>query len=462
MLVLSYVHSLTRVFGFRFFLWGFAYGLLDVLNKHFQEALDITRAKSSGLQAAYFGAYPVASLTYAGWVLRKFGYRATFMLGLVLYGVGALLFWPSGHYRSFGGFCGATFIIGSGLGTLETAANPYLAVCGPPKYSEIRLNIAQAVQGTGTVIGPVLASYVFFKNVNDKDLTNVQYVYLGIAIFVFLLSIVFLYSRIPEITDADMQLQADATGNFAQDKTIFQQPLLWWGVLAQFCYVGAQVGIASSFVNYAVEVAGKSSSSGSNYYAIGQGLFAIGRFSGSFLMKFFLPRKIFGVYFAMVIVFCAAATGARGNAGLAMMMLTLFFESICFPTIFTLSIRGLGKHTKRGSSFVVASIVGGACVPPILLATADHFNDTGRAEFICLIFFVVGMSFAVGVNAHRGTVRLVDGFTESGVGVKDVVVGAEEAGRAEREVAGVQGEKDVVEEGSVEGKGTAEHVDTKA
>jgi FHS family L-fucose permease-like MFS transporter len=116
-----------------FFLWGFAYGLLDVLNKHFQEALDITRAKSSGLQAAYFGAYPVASLTYAGWVLRKFGYRATFMLGLVLYGVGALLFWPSGHYRSFGGFCGATFIIGSGLGTLETAANPYLAVCGPPK-----------------------------------------------------------------------------------------------------------------------------------------------------------------------------------------------------------------------------------------------------------------------------------------------------------------------------------------
>jgi MFS transporter, FHS family, L-fucose permease len=110
-----------------YFLWGFAYGLLDTLNKHFQNTLHITRTRSSGLQAAYFGAYPLASLGYANWVLRRYGYRATFIMGLMLYGVGALIMWPAGLKRSFGGFCGATFIIGSGLGCLETAANPYMA-----------------------------------------------------------------------------------------------------------------------------------------------------------------------------------------------------------------------------------------------------------------------------------------------------------------------------------------------
>ncbi|TFK99837.1 major facilitator superfamily domain-containing protein [Pterulicium gracile] len=398
----------------------FAYGLLDVLNKHFQNTLNITRSRSAGLQAAYFGAYPVASLTYAGWVLRKFGYRATFIMGLVMYGVGALLFWPSAHYRSFGGFCGATFVIGSGLGTLETAANPYLAVCGPPKYSEIRLNIAQALNGVGTVVGPVLASYVFFKDVNDDDLTNVQYVYLAIALFVFILAVVFLYSNIPEITDADMQQQADDSGNYTehQDKSIWQHKLLWWAVAAQFCYVGAQVGVASSFVNYATEVSGKSASDGASFFAVAQGLFTIGRFSGSFLMKFIRPRKVFLVYFTMVIVFSAASIGARGDAGLAMMMLVLFFESICFPTIFTLGLRGLGRHTKKGASYIVASLIGAAIVPPILLATADYFDDTGRAQFINTIFFVVGVTFAFGVNFHKGTKALVDGFSDSKVGLE--------------------------------------------
>lgn len=436
-----------------FFLWGFAYGLLDVLNKHFQNALDITRARSSGLQAAYFGAYPVASLTYAGWVLRRFGYRATFMLGLVLYGVGALLFWPSGHYRSFGGFCAATFIIGNGLGTLETAANPYLAVCGPPKYSEIRLNVAQAIQGTGTVVGPVLATYVFFKDVDDKSLESVQYVYLGIACFVFLLSIVFWFSHIPEITDADMQLQADETGNYQQDVPLRKQYLLWWGVLAQFAYVGAQVGVASSFVNYVVEVSGRSSATGSKFYAIGQALFAIGRFSGSFFMKFIKPRQVFLVYFCLVIVFCAAATGARGNAGVAMLMMTLFFESICFPTIFTLGIRGLGHHTKRGSSFIVASIVGGAIVPPMLLAVADAFDDTGRAMFIPLIWFVIGVTFAFGVNFHSRTVALVDGFNDSDVGVSNV------GQLSEAEKAKAEGREMDVEKSSTE-KEMDERVET--
>jgi FHS family L-fucose permease-like MFS transporter len=130
--------------------------------------LGISRARSSGLQAAYFGAYPVASLGYANWILRHFGYKAVFMFGLTLYGIGALLMWPAAIYRSFGGFCGATFIIGSGLGSLESAANPYITVCGPPRYAELRINFAQAFNAIGTVLGPVLGSYAFFKNTGDS------------------------------------------------------------------------------------------------------------------------------------------------------------------------------------------------------------------------------------------------------------------------------------------------------
>lgn len=141
------------------------------------------------------------------------------MTGLCIYGVGALMFWPSGVKRSFGGFCGSMFIVGSGLSTLETSANPFIATCGPPKYSEMRLNLAQAFQAIGTVIAPVLASYVLFKNVggpNGKSLQSVQWVYLGIAAFVFLLAVVFFFAPIPEVTDSDM---ADGEEQIAVNET---------------------------------------------------------------------------------------------------------------------------------------------------------------------------------------------------------------------------------------------------
>ncbi|KAH2730581.1 hypothetical protein KXV39_004075, partial [Aspergillus fumigatus] len=208
-----------------FFMWGFAYGLLDTLNKHFQNTLNITRTRSSGLQAAYFGAYPLASLGYANWILRHYGYKAVFIFGLTLYGIGALCMWPAGLNRSFGGFCAATFVIGSGLGSLETAANPYLAVCGPPKYAELRINLAQAFNGIGTCVAPTLASYVFFTDTQDdvSALKSVQWVYLAIGIFVFLLAGVFYLSNIPEVTDEDMAFQVAETHVDEQEKPLWKQ-----------------------------------------------------------------------------------------------------------------------------------------------------------------------------------------------------------------------------------------------
>jgi fucose permease len=150
--------------------------------------------------------------------------------------------WPAGIYASFGGFCGATFIIGSGLGSLETAANPYLSVCGPPKYAELRINFAQAFNAIGTVVGPVLGSYVFFTETADsvQALKNVQWVYLGIAVFVFILAFVFFISYIPEITDADMEYQVQEIQIQGSEKPFWKQYRLFHAAFAQFCYCGAQ------------------------------------------------------------------------------------------------------------------------------------------------------------------------------------------------------------------------------
>ncbi|KAK5019572.1 hypothetical protein LTR39_000287 [Cryomyces antarcticus] len=403
-----------------FFMWGFAYGLLDVLNKHFQEVLNISRAESSGLQGAYFGAYFIGPLTYSGWIVRKFGYRWTFITGLCIYGVGALLFWPSGVKRSFGGFCGSMFVVGSGLSTLETSANPFIATCGPPKWSELRLNLSQAFQAIGTVVAPVLASYVLFKNVggeNGKSLQSVQWVYLGIACFVFLLAVVFFFAPIPEVTDADMADQAEMTtaATGYEDKPLRKQYTLFWGVAAQFCYVGSQVAIAGYFINYATEVKPSlTSAQGSNQLAIAQALFAIGRFTAAIAMKFLKPRLILLTYMTGVIIFIAAAIGSHGNAAIAMLSLVLFFESCIFPTIFTLSLRGLGRHTKRGASFLVSSVSGGAVFPPMLGAVADA-RGTRIAMCIPLVGFLIAWSFPIYLNLFKA--KELDGFRQSRVGI---------------------------------------------
>ncbi|KAK8206186.1 putative l-fucose permease [Phyllosticta capitalensis] len=399
---------------------GFAYGLLDTLNKHFQNQLHITRARSSGLQGAYFGAYPLASLGFANYTLRHYGYKATFMLGLILYGIGALCMWPAGLNKSFGGFCGATVVIGSGLGSLETAANPFMAVCGPPKYAELRINLAQAVQAVGTVVGPVLGAHVFFKNTgNDENsLKSVQWVYLAIGVFVFALAGVFYIAQIPEVTDADMALQAEETHAGTNDEPFRKQYKLFHAAAAQWCYTGAQVAIATYFINYVTETRpGTSNSTAANFLAVAQGCFAIGRFSGSVLMRFVRPRIVFLAYLTGVVAFNAAAIDTVGNTGLAMLNLTLFFESVCFPTIVALGIRGLGRHTKRGAGLIIAGVSGGAAVPAMLGAVADNKNDTGFAMVVPTCFMIASWSYAICVNYVPAYRDVADKIGESSIGL---------------------------------------------
>jgi FHS family L-fucose permease-like MFS transporter len=350
--------------------------------------------------------------------VRRFGYRWTFILGLLIYAVGSLMFWPSAVYRSFGGFCGSLFIVGSGLSTLEVSANPFIATCGPPRLSEFRLELSQSFQAIGSVMAPLLASRVFFSNTTPEDLSKVQWTYLGIAGFVTCLAVVFYFAPIPEVTDADMELQAEQSAALTgyEDKPMRKQYKLFFGVAAQFCYVGAQVGVAANFINYCVESAGISHAAASDRYAIGQGLFAIGRFAAAGAMMVVKPRYILLAFMTAIMLFIALSIGLYGETGIAMLSLVLFFESCIFPTIFTLSIRGLGRHTKRGSSWIVAAVSGGALFPSLTGLLADK-KGYHKGMSVPLAGFFVAFAYPIYLNTlYR---KELDGFRETKIGYAD-------------------------------------------
>ncbi|KAI7135107.1 hypothetical protein KC337_g3289, partial [Hortaea werneckii] len=294
-------------------------------------------------------------------------------------------------------------------------------------------------------------SYVFFKNTGtgENALQNVQWVYLAIAIFVFILAVVFYFSPIPEITDADMEFQAQESHANTDDQPFWKQYRLFHAAFAQFCYTGAQVAIAGYFINYVSENrANTGDSLAAQFLAGAQGAFAMGRFIGSGIMKFVRPRWVFLVYLGLCIVFIAPSITQRGNTGLAMLFLTLFFESICFPTIVALGMRGLGKHSKRGSGWIVGGVCGGAVVPPILGAVADIYDNTAPAMSVPLAFFIAAWSYAICVNFVPAYRIPADRLGETKIGVEDAAAGIhdEENMKGADGMFGVSAEKGGIEQ----------------
>lgn len=217
-----------------------------------------------------------------------------------------------------------------------------------------------------------------------------------------------------------MQFQAEETASEADAKPFYKQYKLFHAAFAQFCYTGAQVAIASYFINYTLYTRpGTSASLASNLLAGAQASFALGRFVGSFVMNYIRPRYVFGVFLTMCIIFIIPAITGRGNVGIAMLYVVLFFESVCFPTIVALGMRGLGRHTKRGSGYIVAGVVGGACVPPLTGKVMDlHHN--GLAMVVPMVFFVLAWTYALCVNFAPSYKRVIDSFHETEVGIVDV------------------------------------------
>ena len=381
----SYLYPLILITSL-FFLWGLAHNMLDVLNKHFQEALGVSRAASGFIQFVVFGAYFVMALP-AGYLIKKVGYKWGIITGLLLYAAGALLFYPAVEIRTFGFFLFALFVIASGLTVLETAANPYVTVLGPPESSEQRLNLSQSFNGVGAILGPLIGGLLVFSGEGEAkaELSAVQLPYIGIGVIVLLVAFLFTRVSLPEITGEDDE---NEHLSLTPSRSLFSQSHFVLGVIAQFVYVGAQVGVGSFFINFTTETLPGLNNQTSSFYLSGAlVLFTIGRFLGTFLMRFIQPRLLLAFFALSAILMLLLVIYQDGMLTLYSLMMVSFFMSIMFPTIFALSIKDLGAQTKQASSFLIMSVVGGAVFTPIMGYVADR-NSISFAFWVPLFCFV--------------------------------------------------------------------------
>lgn len=371
-----------------FFLWGFAHSILDVLNKHFQDALEISKTRSALIQAVVYGGYFLMALP-AGKIISKYGYRTGVITGLILYGVGALLFIPGNRLMSFEFFLFSLFIIGCGLTCLETAANPYVTVLGERDSAERRINFAQSFNGLGWICGPLVGGFFLFAG-QDADIAA-PYAIIGVV--VLLVALVFSRVHLPEVR-AEVS-SAEAGGKSLTQQSIWKTKSFTWGLLALFLYVAAQTGINSFFINYMTENAGVDAHEASLWLSFGgMGLFMAGRMGGSWLMTYLKPEKLLALCGLGASAAMLGVILLSGELGRYCFFLCFMCESIMFPTIFALSIRETGTATKQASSYLIMSIVGGAIAPLLMGLIADHIS-MALGFIVPMVCFVVILFYAM-------------------------------------------------------------------
>lgn len=356
-----------------FFLWGFAHGCIDVLNKHFQELLSMSKAKSAFLQFVFYGGYFLMALP-AGFLMQKFGYKKGIIFGLLLFAGGAFLMFPATMIQTFGSFLFCLFIIACGLTCLETAANPYTTVLGPPESGARRINFSQSFNGLGWIAGPLVGGWLIFSGSsgNGNKFASIALPYFLIGTLVLVVAILFWRVRFPAIKEEAHTGENESSSGKISD--LLKHPHFVLAVVAQFLYVAAQTGINSFFINYVTEEMPKITNlEASRILAFGGfGLFWLGRFSGATIfMRIFRPNRLLAFYALMNVITMSLVVAGLGWISVIALFLTYFFESVMFPTIFALGIKDLGPLTKKASSFLVMSIVGGAIFPVIMGRIAD-------------------------------------------------------------------------------------------
>lgn len=371
-----------------FFLWGLAHGMLDTLNKHFQEILQISKFKSGLIQFSVYTAYFGMALP-AGYFMRKHGYKKGIILGLLLFASGSLLIAATTSFESFWIFLICLFVMGCGLATLETAANPYTTKLGPKESAVRRINFSQSFNGMAWVVGPLIGIFIYGNSSSGEGekLSSMFLPYLIIGLVVLGVAILFLRTRLPEIEEEEFHENSTEVSV----KPLIKQKHFVMGVIAQFCYVAAQTGIFSYLINFVTDETQNPRFDiqyGPYFLSIGFALFMIGRMSGSYIMSIYKPTSILAVYSILSIALLPVVSMNMGWISLISLYLIFFFMSIMFPTIFALGIKDLGVHTKKASSFIVMSIVGGALFPAIMGLIADNFGmSTGfLAPIPCFIF----------------------------------------------------------------------------
>jgi FHS family L-fucose permease-like MFS transporter len=370
-----------------FFLWGAAHSLLDVLNKHFQEILGITKSKSGWVQAALYGGYFIMAIP-AGMIMNRFGYKKGIIFGLLVYAFGAFLFLPAAKIQTFEFTLFCLFIIACGLTCLETAANPYSTVLGPKHTSEQRLNLSQSFNGLGWIVGPAIGSYLIFGKSGAADVNkfaSMTLPYMIIGTLVLMIAVLFMFTKLPEIHEGEY----DSHGDKGKFRDLLKFRHFKYALVAQFLYVAAQTGVNSFFINYVTETMPQFSNEKAGYLlSLGFAFFMAGRFSGSILMTWFKPNQMLSLYAAINVLAMLLVVLGLGWVSIIALYLNYFCMSIMFPTIFALGIKELGGLTKKASSFLVMTIVGGAICPAFMGWIADVSNMAVGfiIPLVCFIF----------------------------------------------------------------------------
>ncbi len=393
-----------------FFLWGFAHSILDVLNKFFQNEMHLTKTQSAFIQVVVYGGYFLMALP-AGAVIRRWGYRAGVLTGLFLYGIGALLFIPGAEIMAFPFFLFSLFVIGCGLTFLETSANPYVTVLGDAEASEQRINFSQSFNGLGWILGPLVGGWFLFSQDNSP---NIALPYAIIGLVVLLIGGVFCFVRLPEIKDTvspeevsghqddprdenrDLSTTTvESSSTLSEISILSRKSAFVFGWIALFLYVAAQTGVNSFFINYATEHIAITDSMAATLLSFGgMGLFMLGRLGGSWAMGHIRAERLLAILAIIATLATSAVVLAPGGLGFAALLVVYLCESIMFPTIFALALRGLGAHTKIASSLLIMSIVGGA-VAPLLMGIVADGHSMALGFVVPLVCFVVIAAYAV-------------------------------------------------------------------
>ncbi len=389
-----------------FLLWGCCNGMIDVMDKHFQDLLHLTKAQSAWVQTAHYMGYALMALP-AGLIARAIGYKGGIISGLALVAVGGFWFVAATHIAAFWAFLLGVCLIAMGLTVLETVANPYTTVLGPPRFAAFRINLAQSFNGVGWMTGPIIGG-AFFYAAGGAEVAHAHlYIpYAAIAVAALLLASLFYFSNVPDLAMPDKYHLDESTESSASvamplaSRSIWRHPHFVGGVLAQFLYVAAQAGIFSFFINYMVA---EPPSLSSGFWAswlshhgmaaptahgwsiseqgaarlqglVGFGLFTVGRLSGSVLLGKAAPHWVLGTYSFANVILCALVVAKLGWLSVAAVFGSFFFMSISFPTIFALGIDGLGAKTKQASAFLVMAILGGALMPKLMGHVGDVYD----------------------------------------------------------------------------------------
>lgn len=392
-----------------FFLWGMAHNLNGVLIPHLKKACQLDNSQSALVDTAIFLAYFIMALP-AGVLLRRWGYKLSIITGLIAFSIGAFLFIPAADHRMYELFLLALFIIGCGLALLETAANPYAAILGKPEAATHRLNLAASFNGLAAMVAPIVGTAFILsgKSYTDAELeamaevdrmaylmeeaASVKAPYLVLGLVLLLVAVVFMFVKLPEIKEGGVETaKNEKAGLFS----VLRHKHLAFAVIAQFFYIGAQVCVTSFFIRMAQQGAGVDEKTAGYYLGVYGLLFMVGRFVGTFLLRYTTANRLLALYALVCAVLAAIAVLGSGMVVLYALGGLGFFMSIMFPTIFSLGITGLGNETKQASSWLIMAIVGGAIFPYITGGIIDMADDNTQMGYIVpFICYLVILWFA--------------------------------------------------------------------